>query len=435
MRNRFPTSSTRRGVLKGLGSGLVAAPWLPVLGARAGTPSVRRPQNLLLVYHPNGLEEGWQPQGAAGEFELGAVLAALADRRDDLMIASGFQGGISNEVFGHNEGMVSMWTGKRISGSEGYSEYPSIDQLAADRMGSLAPFRSLEFGVQTVAGTSLGNTSAMCYRDGSPIQAEDNPATMFDRMFATSGENPEQLRAERKSIFDATHASLTDIRVAYGAEDRDRIDRHMQFLRETELRLEGLAELSCAAEPSRVDNGADLAIQGLLFESAADIQMDLLTAGLSCGLTRVASLQYAHSTTSAPIAGYPMHGTMHAGTREQKVAMNEWFVAQFAGLLDRLAAVSFADGTTLLDDTLVVWGTEMAVGNHLNFPIPYIIAGGGADGYFKLGQWIDLSEQRPRHTRLLISVLHAMGIEDVESLGDFTEDGDRGPLDELRRST
>ncbi|MEM9455449.1 MAG: DUF1552 domain-containing protein [Myxococcota bacterium] len=433
-RRRSLAMPTRRRLLGGLGAGMALAPWVPYLGARADEGDVRRPTNLVLVYHPNGLEEGWMPVGSGQDFELGSILASLGPHRDDILVAGGFEGGISNEVLAHNEGMVSMWTGKRQIGEEGYSEYPSIDQLVADRMGNLAPFRSLEFGVQSVAGTSLSNKTVMCYRDGQPIQAEDDPAQMYDRIFGITGEDPTQARAERKSIFDATHGSLEAIRRAYGAEDRERIDRHAQFLRETEMRLEALDELSCGQTVEQSSEGGALANQPARFADAAGVQMDLLTAALSCGITRVASLQYANSTTLVPIDGYAMHGTMHSGTREQKQQINQWFVEQLAALLDRLRAVEYEDGTTLLDDTLVVWGTEMAVGNHLNFPIPYILAGGGADGYFKLGHTFDLGDERPRHTRMLISILHAMGLDDINQLGDFQGSGDVDPLLELRRA-
>lgn len=429
---------TRRRLLKSLGAGLALAPILPYVGARADGAATT-PRNLLLVYHPNGLEEGWMPTGGPVDFALGDILSPLESMRERMLIAAGFKSGISNEILAHNEGMVTMWTGKRQMGNDGYSEYPSIDQIVADELAGLAPFRSLEFGVQTVAGTSLSNTTAMCYRDGEPLQAEDDPAQMYDRIFGTTGEDPAQLRAERKSIFDATRGALDDVRAAYGAEDRARIDKHVDLVRETELRLEALDELSCEAAGQPADDGNALATNGALFEAAAEAQMDLITACLSCGITRVASLQYGNSTTTVPIAGHPMHSIMHSGTREQKLEINGWFVQQLAALLQRLNAVTFEDGTTLLDDTLVVWGTEMAIGNHLNAPLPYIIAGGGSTGWFSHGKFVDFGAgggsdaNRPRHTRMLVSVLHAMGLDDITQVGDFDGPQDIGPLDELAR--
>ena len=181
---------------------------------------------------------------------------------------------------------------------------------------------------------------------------------------------------------------------------------------------------------------ADARTQSRLFPEMARLQVDLATLSLACGLTRVASVQYTHSTSNTTIPGVNgtigIHGVMHTRTREEKVSINKWFVGELAYLLGKLEGHRFADGTTLLDETLVVWGTEMAVGNHLNYPIPFVVAGGGQSGYFKLGRWMNLAS-RPRHTRLLVSVAQAMGVEDVQGLGDFQGDGDRGALEELRQ--
>jgi hypothetical protein len=120
---------------------------------------------------------------------------------------------------------------------------------------------------------------------------------------------------------------------------------------------------------------------------------------------------------------------MHTRPKEDKVKINRFFVQELASLLGKLAAQKRSDGTTLLDETLVVWGSEMALGNHLNNPVPFVVAGGG--GALKLGHYADLQDH-PRHTRLLVTALKTLGIEDVQVLGDLRGENDQGPLNGLR---
>ncbi len=153
---------------------------------------------------------------------------------------------------------------------------------------------------------------------------------------------------------------------------------------------------------------------------------------LKCGLTRVASLQLSNSVSVRRI---PMvnptlgvHPTMHAGTRQQKILINRYFVGLVAKLLQKLSAEKRSDGSTLLDETLVVWGTEMAIGNPLKDPVPIFVAGGHpTEGYFKQGALLLLTQPH-RTTRLLLSVATAMGVVAADHLGDLTDETSRGPL-------
>ena len=100
---------------------------------------------------------------------------------------------------------------------------------------------------------------------------------------------------------------------------------------------------------------------------------------------------------------------------------------QIAYMLDGLAAVSEPDGSTVLDNTLLLWGNELGVGNtHTYMNIPWVIAG-GAGGYFKMGRYLQYQDQP--HNNLLISICHAMGLQDVTTFGDPTLS--TGPLSGL----
>ncbi|MEO1266878.1 MAG: DUF1552 domain-containing protein [Myxococcota bacterium] len=432
------TRLSRRQVLGGLGASLLT-PFVPLLRARA-EGALRRPTNLLLVYHPNGLEEGWQPTGGRLDFTLSQVLAPLEPYRDQLLILGGFRGGIQNEVQAHSEGMASMWTGARLTDPAAFAGHPSIDQLVAQQLGASTLFPSLELGVQSQSG-AFRNTTAMIYRGaGQPLQPEDDPNQLYERVFGAALGDPRQIaqkRQEQGSILDLVMEDLRAVQAHYGTADRLRLEAHQEALRSIERRLDQAGQLTCEAQfDGHSLTRRQVVADSVHFPFMSDLQMELIALAFTCGLTRVASLQYSDSTSAAAIPGVNddqgIHAVMHTGTRLEKVRINTWFAGQLAVLLDKLQSVVFEDGTTLLDETLVVWGTEMAVGNHLNDPIPFIVAGGGADGYFNLGQWVHYSD-KPRHTRLLITLLHAMGLEEIQALGDYRDADERLPLDTLRR--
>lgn len=421
---------SRRDLLAGIAAGTVVSPFLP-RSAMAVEPGPA-PRNLLLVYHPNGLEVGWEPTGTERSFTLSPVLAPLERHREHLVIMGGVRGGISNEVLAHNQGMVSMWTGSTIPASEGFARHRSVDQIAADVIGVGTPFRSLELGVQSLS-YGLSNTSVMIYGDnGVPLPPEDDPDAAFQRVFASSVGDPEAVaraRQERRSVLDFVKGRLGRVADVYGAESRARIEAHTEAIRGLEQRLDGLSTLTCdvTERPHGLSRSA-LLRDGAVFGDLAALQSELIAAAFSCGATRVASLQLSHSTSAAELPGLGLpavHTVMHAGTGPEKQIINTWFAAQLGSVLDSLKAVPGSGGGTLLDETLVVWNTEMAVGNHLNERIPVILAGGGA---FEGNRWLWLDEP-PRHTRLLLSVLHALGIRGADTLGDFPED--RGPIEEL----
>ena len=108
-------------------------------------------------------------------------------------------------------------------------------------------------------------------------------------------------------------------------------------------------------------------------------------------MTRVVSLQLSNSISDRKIPGVNpnmgIHPTMHAGTKSERITINRYFVGVVASLLQKLADAQ------LLDDTLVVWGSEMAIGNHLRNPVPFFVFGGHpSQGYFKQNALLEFSE-------------------------------------------
>jgi hypothetical protein len=171
--------------------------------------------------------------------------------------------------------------------------------------------------------------------------------------------------------------------------------------------------------------------RGLEFD--IDAQSDLLTVALACGQTTIGSLQVRIADNDGSL--YPWvgldtaghHTLSHDSSAEAsaiRADVYRWYAGRFAHLLDRLAAIPEADGSRLLDHTMVIWGTELGTGwTHEIDNIPFVVAGGGARG-LRVGRYL-----RPTgmtHNRLLVSAARFMGIPDLDQFG--SSDTGSGPL-------
>jgi hypothetical protein len=167
-------------------------------------------------------------------------------------------------------------------------------------------------------------------------------------------------------------------------------------------------------------------------------QMDNAVAALTCDLTRSVVLQLGRGGSDAT---YPWlglndnhHGWTHsapgdAGMIANATKLSTWFSEQVLYLLQQLASVKEGDGT-LLDNTILLWSTEVAEGeSHSYMNMPYVLAGGGG-GKLRPGRYLKYSNTRSN--RLFVSICHAMGFPEVEYYGD-TDAGDfgKGPLQGL----
>jgi hypothetical protein len=153
------------------------------------------------------------------------------------------------------------------------------------------------------------------------------------------------------------------------------------------------------------------------YPAIGKVQMDLLVAALACDQTRVASLQWSRSVSDIPMpwlnistGHHTLSHTPDTDTASQAslVQIDTWYATQFAYLLQGLDAVTEADGSTLLDNCMVVWVNELSKGNiHSHQPLPVVIAG-GCGGALRTGRLLTFSPQQP-HNNLLVAIANVMG--------------------------
>jgi hypothetical protein len=427
----------RRQFTAGLGASLLAAPLVSLLGGEARAQTATRARRLLIFFTPDGtVHRFWRLSGAGTDFQFpaGSVLEPLARHASRLLVCDGIDfAGVSN----HEAGMAAMLTGGGTAQSA--SGGMSVDQFIARRIGGASRFQSLEFGVQTSTWGAQRKTR-MCYSaPGVFVSPEDDPLNAYQRLFlgSTGGStSADALLRRRKSMLDVVRAELQDLSRRAGAEERQKLEQHLESLRQMERGLspgDGTSPVACTppAAPPDQDSQANAG-----FPAVGRAQMELLVSALACGMTRVASLQWSHTVATQVFSwlgmGESHHELSHKGDSNTQGVANfiqceRWFAEQFAWLLDALQArPDLEGGGTLLDSTLVVWAKELGDGRlHSCKSVPFVLAGGANVG-LRMGRYLQFNGVP--HQKLLTSICHALGVS-IDSFGDASVA--TGPLDGL----
>jgi hypothetical protein len=421
----------RRAWLRGAAGAAVGLPWLEALAPRRARAASQPPLRFVVMFSPNGTLPGqWTPTGGETDFVLSPILAPLEPHRASIVIVQGLdqQGGGGD---GHQNGMGGMLTGSPLNAGPfggvgappaGWASGPSVDQRIAEVIAGSTKLRSLELGVQV---GSADNWGRMCYRAANqPLPPSDDPAAVYATVFADLHTDPAVLarrRIRQQSILDSVGAQYTRLSGRLGADDRRRLDAHLTAVREVETRLttDVVVSNAACADPrlASVDEDANDS-----FPTVGALQIDLLVMALACDITRVASLQWSRSVSQTRFtwAGVSEghHDLSHKGDDDlgavaKLQTINTWYAQQLSNLMTKLAAVPDANGTTLLDNTLILWCNELAKGNtHSRHDAPYVL-GGRAGGALRTGRYLSYEGQGIPHNNLLVSLLNVVGIPDA----------------------
>lgn len=425
-------SLSRRNFLRA-GAGLGALSLFPWLERSASAAPA--PKRILLFFTPHGtIWDQWRPTGTQNNFTLSPILAPLAAHQQRLAIVDGIRFDVGTSYYvPHTYTMPLLWTGSPIDTSAsdfcrqdhgvcfGWNTGVSVDQFIASQLtGDPTPYNTIELGYGC---GGLHPATRMIYSaPAMPRSPLDTPGQAFSTLFGAISSDIEQAQKDalrRASVLDNVLEDFHHRRAALSAPDQARLDAHADSLRELEQSLGAV----CEAPDEPMDVTA---------ENAIDHQSRLMASALGCGLTRVASFQLRiadNDNTLYPWVGLNTgghHTSSHdssAASQATLTAVYTWYAERFAYLLDQLAAIPDVDGRTVLDNTLVIWGSELGIGwTHDIDNVPFVFA--GATDLLAGGQY--LSGSVIEHGRMLVSACHAMGLTDVEQYGSL--DTGSGPI-------
>lgn len=438
---------SRRHFLRGIGAA-VALPLLDCMKPlRAASAVVAKPKRSVFIYIPNGVNVlTWQITKAGRDYELSEPLKSLERHRANMTPISGLH---HPNGLGQAHECSKIWlTAAKVSQEGGaFRNTVSADQLMAEVTSPETRFGSLELSI------SRGATTLGWSRDGVPLPAEDNPRNVFNRLFGVErdGVDVQRRRLNRRhSVLDVVLDNAKSLRRNLGGEDRTKLDEYLHSVREVEVRTERLDAWLNIPKP-KIDPETTAHLQRNVSQSEAGeyyrTMYDLIVLTLRTDMTRVVTYMSGSEShgLAIPEIGIPQTRhelSHHNGDPEQmaRLSRSDAFITQqFAYFLDQLQAI--ADGEeTLLDRTMVLFGSGMSYGHsHGNANLPTILAGGKSLG-LRHGQHIDYNlpalkqydlanasghygvcsrpvDGNARLTNLLLTMLHKMDVK-VEQFAD-----------------
>jgi hypothetical protein len=448
-------SLSRRTVLRGVGS-TVALPFLDAMvpaGVRAARRGAGRPRRLVCIEMVHGAagssELGarkslWAPAETGTAFDLSPTsLRGLEPFRDHLTVVSNTNvrpadPSTAREIGGdHFRSSAVFLTHKRPRRTEGPDVEVgiSVDQVFAQRFGQGTPIPSLQLCIEPVDqsggcgyGYSCVYTDTISWASPTrPLPMIRDPRVAFDALFgmfqgAGSADDRQARRAEDRSLLDGVMRSVDRLRAELGASDIRRLSDYLETVREVERRIANVEARNASGEPRDLPSAPPGVPDS--FSEHVRIMFDLQALAFASDVTRVFAFKMGRdvSQRTFPESGFngPFHSSSHHGGQESRIldfaAINTYHVGLVSKFVETLEQTPDGDGT-LLDHTLVLYGSPMGDSNlHNHRNVPVLLAG-------RVGQAIPGGRhlRAPDRTPLasvMLAVLHALGLDDLQTFGD-----------------
>ena len=451
---------SRRQVLRGLGA-TVALPFLdamvPARGAsalRGGSSSATDATRLVaieMVHGAAGCNEWgatqnlWSPAAVGRDFDLSPTsLSPLEPFRDYLTIVSDTDvqaaeartpPEIGGDHFRSSATFLTQMHPKQTEGSDVFVG-TSLDQLYAQRFGQETPIPSMQLCIENIdqsGGCAYGYTCV--YTDSiswasptDPLPVVRDPRVAFEQLFGVGGtaeERAERRRANR-SILDWITGRVAELRRELGPTDRQRLERYLQDIRELERRIQRVEAYNSSGElrelpeaPSGVPDS---------FEEHVKLMFDLQVLAFQSDMTRVVSFKMGRDSSARvfPDSGCdkPFHPASHHGGDEEAVLefslINRYHVSMLPYFF-RALQESMEGEATLLDKTMVIYGSPMGdpnLHNHKRCPL-FVV--GGANGRLAGNMHLRAEPGTPM-ANVMLTLMHKLGLDDMKSFGDSTSD-------------
>jgi hypothetical protein len=457
------TQIDRRRFLRGAGA-LVALPFFESLGRRsvfASTPAVRPPLRMGIFTVTGGtVLESWKAPEDGPLDKLPSILRSLEFAKNDLLLLGNLsQSGRSDNVSGHEHTAFLHLTCADVAKREGGKAVAgiSVDQFAAGRIGDQTLLPSLEIGLST------GELKFSFRSKNENVPYEHHPGHLFDRMFrgrkpvvpnwSTRAANlAKSVRASGEpgsydqSVVDIVRDNARHLQRGLGRADRQKLDEYLSSVRSIEtriqrmeerLRLDALDELNPGPSkpnvpPSLTDGNPDHHWGNAYFEICRDtdrhaeyieLVSDLMVLAFQTDLTRVCTLaagadeaifhgvvtvgyeRHCHTIEHQGNAGKPEDADPIA--REGCRQIHAWYTGLFAKMVAKMKAID-EGGSTLLDNTMLLYTSYMSNGGHGTSDYPCLLVG-NAQGTLKTGRQLSFQKDTPV-ANLYLEMLDRMGV-------------------------
>ena len=424
---------SRRTFLRGAGVTL-ALPLLESMIPAAtllGQTAAKARTRLGAIYFPHGaIMPLWTPAAEGAGFELTPILQPLKPFYDQINIISDLRHANaygSGATANHNRSAAAYLSGVFAETGAQPSLGITVDQIAAQKIGQDTPLPSLELTIEEPS-LNCGDGLSCSYRDTiswqgphAPLPMQNNPQVVFERLFG-DGNTAEQRKTRRTqsiSLLDSVVGEAASLQRKLPVTDRTRLDQYLSDVREIERRVQKAGQqlsddLPVPAAPTGVPRDVEEHIK---------LMYDLQVLAWQAEITRVSTFLMCKelSGSTYPKSGVrdAFHTLSHHSNVKENIerfsVLNTYHVGLFAYFLEKLRATPDGDGT-LLDHSLVLYGSGMSDGNqHNHTDLPVVLAG-GASGRLKGGRHLRHPKNTPM-ANLLVAMLDTLGIP-TDKFGD-----------------
>lgn len=459
----------RRRFLLGASGAALALPMLEFFAPRKAFAQVASsPKRLVVVLHSHGrtvgngrteggaVQDNWSPSAVTGPLPqaMSPLLAGLAPIRDEIVTVDGVDNIMRHATLhgdGHYSAERTCLTCRRPK-ADGSGGGPSIDFVAGQRLRAST--------TQRASVVFAGDSAAYDYHffgnqfhgvDGTPpTRLRLDPTTALDSLFGpVSTDTPtlrKRLEARRGRLLDGVSQNFSALRGKVNAADRERLDAHAEFIHALQAQ-QTAGTRACTRPTAPAMNLTADGGNGRLNGTFTPFQVQMLVQALSCDVLRVAALHFHQAydpvfTTefsgTSPYEARNYHDAVHStamlsyGTAANLTTAFGFYTRTFTQLVQGLAAVREPDGSRLLDNTLVLWVSDLGYGAaHHDFNIPIVMA--GLRSAFPKGQGRHVVMNRHTLGDLYAHVLRMFGGTDTTfgetgTLQSLTGTGDLGQL-------
>ncbi|MBT3480872.1 MAG: DUF1552 domain-containing protein [Opitutales bacterium] len=410
----------RRTFLRGTAGALLPLPFLnlmegktqPLAKGLANASSTESPPlRFVTLFKPNGVHPpSWNINGGTEfDFRTSPLMAPFAKHKDDLLILDNMGD------FGFSSHANS--TRRFLSGHHQNKDSASVDQVIADRIGGDTAHRSLELTTEGLFTGQIGCSYISYDKDGGAIPRESDPQLIFDRLFRNPLSDTSQ-RQSMSNLLDRVNDDAKALSRKAGYQDKQTLDQYLTAVRETERRLETLEKNSSAP---RIDfSTLERPPLASNLNEQVDSMIDLIALALWTDSTRCITYMLGNSNSRMVFDFLGVNEQHHylshffrnfsRSNLDNLLKISLWHMEKFDSLLTKLKSYQESDGTSLLDNSVVLFGSGMGHSdNHTAQRIPIVLAGNG-QGRLKTGRYLRYSENR-EVSSLHLSLLKTFDVE------------------------
>ena len=310
----------------------------------------------------------------------------------------------------------------------------SLDQIYAKRFGQDTPIPSMQLCIENVDqaggcayGYSCVYTDMISWASATePLPMIRDPRMAFDQLFGAGGSTRERASRRRatSSVLDYIIGEVADLNRRLDGSDRQRMERYLEDVREIERRIQQIEVRNSSGEARELP-GAPPGVPDS-FDEHVKLMFDLQALAFQADVTRVFSFKMGRDASSRvyPESGVAkgFHPASHHGNKTANISefaqINRYHVSLLPYFLQKLQTLQDGDAS-LLDRSLIIYGSPMGDSNVHNHKRCPLIALGGANGQLPGNLHLKAPAGTPM-ANVMLTLMHKIGLTDVDQFGDST---------------